>query len=100
MILLFYQKPLRDLTEEVPAMAWKTCEVQQAGPIENGTIQIALKATDGSFGSGRWFVAFPGMQKEMLATALCAISTGMPVDAALPDNLQEGSQIERLYIHP
>jgi hypothetical protein len=83
--------------EEVPAMAWKTCEVTWAGPTEQGSIYIALKATDGSF--ERWFQAFPGMQKEMLATALCALSCGLRVDAALPDNLQEYSVCERLYVH-
>jgi hypothetical protein len=77
-------------------MAWKTCEVTWAGPTETGGIFIALKATDGSF--ERWFQAFPGMQKEMLATALCAMSTGMRVEAALPDSLQEYGVIERLYV--
>jgi hypothetical protein len=77
-------------------MAWKTCEVTWAGPIEQGTIFIALKAIDGSF--ERWFQAFPSMQNEMLATALSAMSSGMRVEAALPDNLQEYSQIERLYV--
>jgi hypothetical protein len=57
---------------------------------------MALKAIDGSF--ERWFQAFPAMQKEMLATALCAMSTGMRVEAALPDSLQEYSVIERLYV--
>ncbi|MBR1279769.1 hypothetical protein [Bradyrhizobium sp. AUGA SZCCT0283] len=80
-------------------MAWKTCEVTWAGPIEQGTIFIALKATDGSLGWGRWFQAFPGMQKEMLATALCALSCNLLVDAALQDNLQEYSVCERLYAH-
>jgi hypothetical protein len=80
-------------------MAWKTCEVEWAGPTEAGEIYIALKATDGSLGWGRWFQAFPGMQKEMLATALCSLSTGLPVDAALRDDLQEYSVCERLYIH-
>jgi hypothetical protein len=80
-------------------MAWKRCDVEWAGPIEAGTIYIALKADDGSLGGGRWFQAFPGMQKEMLATALCALSTGLRVEAALRDDLQEYSVCERLYIH-
>lgn len=80
-------------------MAWRTCEVTWAGPTEQGLIFIALKATDGSFGGGRWFQAFPGMQKEMLATALCALSSNLLVDAALRDDLQEYSVCERLYVH-
>jgi hypothetical protein len=79
-------------------MAWKTCEVTWAGPTESGGIFIALKAIDGSFQSGRWFQAHPIVQKEMLATALCAMSNKMRVEAALPDNLQEYGVIERLYV--
>jgi hypothetical protein len=82
-------------------MAWRfNCEVTWAGPAENGGINIALKAIDdsGAVEFERWFKAFPSMQKEMLATALCAMSTGKRVAAALPDSLQEDSVIERLYI--
>ncbi|HVR57249.1 MAG TPA: hypothetical protein VMT72_10525 [Pseudolabrys sp.] len=48
----------------------------------------------------RWFQAHPSVQKEMLATALCSMSNGMRVDAALPDSFQpEDGVIERLYVH-
>jgi hypothetical protein len=80
-------------------MVWRTCEVTRAGPIETGAIFIALKAVDNlNPPFWRWFQAFPGMHKEMLATALCAMSTGMRVEAGLPDSLQEESVIERLYL--
>ena len=77
-------------------MAWKTCEVTWAGPIENGTIYLALKAIDGAF--ERWFQAHPAVQKEMLATALMSMSSGMRVEAALPDDFAELSKCERLYV--
>lgn len=78
-------------------MPWLDCEVTATGPREDGAVFIGLKAIDGSLDGGRWFKAFPGMQKEMLATALCAMGTGMLVRAGLSD-LTESSVIERLYI--
>jgi hypothetical protein len=82
-------------------MVWKVCEVTAAGPIENGSVYIALKGineTTGVVEFENWFRAFPSMQKEMLATALCALSTGKRVLAGLPDNLAPESVIERLYL--
>ena len=82
-------------------MAWRTCEVTQAGPIETGGIFIELKTVDGlPHPFQRWFQAHPSVQKEMLATALCSMSNGMRVDAALPDSLEPADgPIERLYVH-
>jgi hypothetical protein len=77
-------------------MAWATCEVTQGGPIEDGRIFLALKAIDGSF--ERWFQANPTVQKEMLATALMSMSSGMRVAAALPDDLHEWGMCDRLYV--
>jgi hypothetical protein len=88
-------------------MAWRVCEVTRAGPIETGAVIIALRAVDENTGMPtdppefeRYFYAFPSMQKEMLATALSAMSTGMLVMAGLPDSLAEESVIERLYLRP
>mgnify|MGYP001820023714 FL=1 len=76
-------------------MPWFTCTVTKAGPAENGVIYIALRATDGSFNN--WFQAVPNMEKEMLATALAAISGGKVVDANLTDSAAY-STVNRLYV--
>ena len=76
-------------------MPWFTCTVERAGPAENGVIYIGLRATDGSF--NRWFNAVPAMKKEMLATALTAISTDKNVSVFLTDTAQY-STINRLYL--
>ena len=47
---------------------WFDCEVQKAGPAEDGTIFIGLRHTGGAFNC--WFSATPTMKREMLATAL------------------------------
>jgi hypothetical protein len=76
-------------------MPWLDCTVVRAGPAENGVIYIALMPTDGSF--TRWFQAVPSMEKEMLATALAAISGGKLVNVSLTDTAAY-STINRLYI--
>jgi hypothetical protein len=76
-------------------MPWATCDVTQAGPAENGTIYIALHATDNSFHN--WFVAVPQMEREMLATALTAVSTGKRVTTFVTDTAAY-STINRLYV--
>lgn len=56
---------------------WLTCTVVQVGC---GYNQTYLNLTDagGAF-SGRWFIADPGSYKEILATALTAVSAGKTV---------------------
>ncbi len=77
-------------------MPWVNCTITKAGPAENDVIYIALKATDGSF--HHWFQAVPQMKREMLATALTAISGGKSVTAGLTGTTQY-STINRLYIN-
>jgi hypothetical protein len=77
------------------AAKWATCLVTQAGPAEDGTIFIALKDAGGTFNC--WFSAVPAMKKEMLATALSAISTGKSVNAYVTDTVAY-SVINRLYL--
>ena len=76
-------------------MPWKACNVTQAGPAENGTIYIALRATDNSFHN--WFIAVPAMEREMLATALTAVSLSKRVNTYLTGT-SGYSTINRLYI--
>jgi hypothetical protein len=74
---------------------WFTCDVTWAGPIENGQIWIRLREVGGQF--ERWYSPVSIVQKEMLATALTAMTTGFRVDAALTTK-DEWGPIERLYI--
>jgi len=76
-------------------MPWFTCRVDKTGPIEDGRILVLLTDQGGQF--TRWFVATDAIKREVLSTALTAMSTGQLVDAGLssPD---ENSIIERLYI--
>ncbi|WP_170330235.1 hypothetical protein [Ruegeria arenilitoris] len=76
-------------------MPWKTCEVTAAGPAENGVIYISLRATDGSF--HHWFNANATYEREMLATALTAISATKTVWALLTAT-SAYSTINRLYV--
>ena len=77
-------------------MPWVDCTVTRAGPAENGTVYIALRAKDSSF--HEWFVAEPTMEREMLATALTAISSGHDVTSSLSATTAY-STINRLYVH-
>ena len=76
-------------------MPWVNCEVMRAGPAENGVIYIALKNVDGSF--NHWFQAVTAMKKEMLATALSAMSMEKLVSADVTDTVAY-STINRLYV--
>lgn len=77
-------------------MPWAECDVTRAGPAEDGVIYIALKAKDGSFHN--WFMATAVQKKEMLATALAAMSMGKGVTALL-SNTAAYSFINRLYVN-
>jgi hypothetical protein len=76
-------------------MPWFKCRVDKTGPIEDGRVMVLLTPQDGQF--TRWFVATDAIRREILSTALTAMSTGLLVEAGLssPD---ENSVIERLYI--
>ena len=74
---------------------WVECNVTRAGPAENGTIYIALRAKDNSFHN--WFVAEPSMEREMLATALTAISAGKDVTSNVSAT-SPYSTVNRLYV--
>ena len=80
------------------AGAWYTCRVELTGP-GGGRIFINLSDTDAipDF-ANRWFIAYyPGQEKEMLATALAAMSNNMPVLTYL-DSTNAYSSILRLYM--
>ena len=64
----------------------------------NGQISFFLRERNGgTFGNGRWFLASPSMQREMLATALSAITTNMVLEAAL-DSTDEFTTLTSLAV--
>src|SRR6266850_4716857 len=74
---------------------WFRCRVTKAGPAEDNKIYIRLAEKQGSW--ERWFSAIDAFKKEMLATALTAISTGNEVDVSL-ETIDEYGRIMRLYV--
>jgi hypothetical protein len=76
---------------------WYNCDVIAAGPAADDLkVHIRLRDKAGAFDS-TWFEANPAQQKEMLATALTAITTRFSVSAVL-DATTEGSQLIKLYV--
>lgn len=75
---------------------WYQCEVGMTGPAEDGTVYINLKDKGNAFGP-RWFKASPDIRKDLLATALTAVSTGYVVETLL-DSPADYSVIHRMYV--
>lgn len=80
-----------------PAAAggWFSCNVNMTGPAENGDIYVHLREVNGQF--DRWYVANAAAKKEMLATALTAISASLKVSAYLASTNAYG-RLDRLYV--
>lgn len=80
-------------------MPFHRCRVTDAGPNANdGKVYIGLTyLAEGGF-EGRWFYAAESQEREMLATALAAITSGLAVRADLEDGAPQYSRIEKLYI--
>ena len=85
------------VAQEAPAApgGWFNCNITAGGPIENGQIWLRLREVGGQW--ERWYSPVSLVQKEMLATALTAITMGVPVAAAL-STTDEWGPIERLYL--
>lgn len=75
---------------------WFACEVGSAGPADNGNIYILLRDVGGAF-PFQWYVAVSNERKEMLATALAAITSGFRASVYLVSK-DAYSQINCLYI--
>ena len=75
---------------------WFICNVVGAGPDENGNVVVRLTDASGAF-QDRWFDAVAISKREMLATALAAMTSGFKVNALLVSTDQY-SPLNRLYI--
>ena len=67
----------------------------RAGPADNGIVYLALRPSDNSW--HRWFKAEPSIKKEMLASALTAVSGGKKVQVFVTST-NAYSTVKRLYI--
>jgi hypothetical protein len=82
---------------EAAAGGWFDCEVIRCGPAEDGNIYIGLRPLGGQWPGWRWYSATNTQRKEMLATALTAISNQLHVSAALSTTDAYGT-VERCYV--
>jgi hypothetical protein len=74
---------------------WFTCNVNMTGPAEDGKIYVHLREVNGVFDS--WYVAAAAAKKEILATALTAISASLRVTAFITTKDAYGT-LNRLYV--
>lgn len=81
---------------DVAAGGWFECVVDYAGPAEDGAVYMHLREQGGAF--DRWYKATEVFKREMLATALTALTSGLAVSAAL-STTDEYGVCERLYAH-
>jgi len=74
---------------------WFTCNVNMTGPAEDGTIYVHLREVNGAFDT--WYKAAAAAKKEILATALTAISASLRVSAYITTKDAYGT-LNRLYV--
>lgn len=79
----------------VAAGGWFSCTVNMAGPGENGNMYVHLREVSGQFDS--WYIAAAAVKKEILATALTAISASLKVSAFVTTTDQYGT-LNRLFV--
>ena len=79
----------------VAAGGWFSCNVNMAGPGENGNIYVHLREVNGQF--DKWFVAAAAVKKEILATALTAISASLKTSAYVTTTDEYGT-LNRLFV--
>jgi len=84
-----------EATQPATPGGWFTCNVNMTGPAEDGTIFVHLREVNGAFDN--WYKAAPAVKKELLATALTAISASLRVTAALTTKDAYGT-LNRLYV--
>lgn len=72
------------------------CEIQHAGVEPGGRTQLGLKDTAGAFND--WFLSAPGLEREILATALVAISTNKRVQCQIADPVQTWASVIRFLL--
>ena len=81
-------------------MDWYKCQVVGAGvgdQVPGGLVYIRLKSLYNQWPDLRWYIAQETCKREMLATALAAMSAGLVVDAVL-EKIEDQAPIYRVYL--
>ena len=73
------------------------CFIRRAGVTPEGLAQLDLKDVNGSFDWG-WYVSKPEISREVLATALVAISCDKTLSIQIEDPSVPWSQVERCLV--
>lgn len=73
------------------------CQVICAGPTVSGQAEIQLTANDGTF-TERFFLNHPAVSREVLATALAAITANKAVFCEIPDEQTPYSEMTRILL--
>ena len=73
------------------------CQVVNAGPTVGGQTEIKLKPLDGSFPEN-FFLSKPNVSREVLATALAAITSNRVVFCEIPDQTKAYSELTRILL--
>ena len=74
------------------------CEVTRTGPTaDQDKTFVQLSNRSGAF-RDRWFTAAPSVRRELLATALTAISLGSRVEALVDDGAPEFGTLYTMYV--
>lgn len=78
-------------------MADLICSIRRAGIRPDGRAQLDLKADSGEF-DWSWFLTNAERGREVLATALVAITNDKKVEVTLPDPPQAWSEIQAFFL--
>ena len=78
------------------APQWFTAEVLATGIASNGSVTILLVDTAGAF-EAKWFLSEATIRKELLATALTALSADLTVFAFLDPDAPGTPDVFDLY---
>jgi hypothetical protein len=78
-------------------MAEVICQIRRAGVTPEGLAQLDLKDDGGMF-DWTWFVSKAEISREVLATALVAISTDRRLDVQIEDPVNPWSHVTRCLV--
>jgi hypothetical protein len=79
---------------------WHTCDILKIGPGDDSNIWISLKdrAPQPAFPNMTSYSPVDAIEREVLPTALAAISTGLPVNVLLSSLTHDTRSIQAFYL--
>ena len=73
------------------------CKVTYVGPTVSGPTEIKLRPQDNTF-TEAFFLSSPGVAREVLATALAAVTSNRLVFCEIPNETTPYSEITRILL--